>query len=443
MTQENRNYVGLILLHVIIGALSYFVPVFAKIFVGLVFIISVYYIIKDRNIGNEVLIAAAYQAGAEVFFRMTHGVPSYEFSKYMIIIFMFIGIYYNGISKNAIVFWIFLILLIPGILISTQTFSLDNLDLRKTIVFNLSGPTCLGVCSLYCYFREISFKMLNKVLLFLLLPIISTLTYLIIYTPAELSEILLNTSSNFNTSGGFGPNQVSTMLGLGMFIIFSRIIFESKTIFIFIFNVTILLIMSYRAIITFSRGGVITGLIMMLVLFLITYLLVNGKSKVRLIHLFGVVIFISISLWSYSVIQTGGLIEKRYQNKDALGRVKESNFSGREKIADGEMDLFFENPFFGTGVGRATDIRNVSTGEITASHNEITRMLAEHGTLGIINLFILIFTPLFLYLDNKKNVFILSFLLFWFLTINHAAMRTASPAFIYALSLLKVKIDED
>jgi hypothetical protein len=30
------------------------------------------------------------------------------------------------------------------------------------------------------------------------------------------------------------------------------------------------------------------------------------------------------------------------------------------------------------------------------------------------------------------------FLLFWFLTINHAAMRIAAPAFIYALSLLKV-----
>jgi hypothetical protein len=32
----------------------------------------------------------------------------------------------------------------------------------------------------------------------------------------------------------------------------------------------------------------------------------------------------------------------------------------------------------------------------------------------------------------------LSFLIFWLLTINHAAMRIAAPAFVYALSLLKV-----
>ena len=34
--------------------------------------------------------------------------------------------------------------------------------------------------------------------------------------------------------------------------------------------------------------------------------------------------------------------------------------------------------------------------------------------------------------------FLLCFLLFWLLTINHAAMRLAAPAFVYALSILKV-----
>jgi len=35
------------------------------------------------------------------------------------------------------------------------------------------------------------------------------------------------------------------------------------------------------------------------------------------------------------------------------------------------------------------------------------------------------------------------FLAFWLLTINHAAMRTAAPSFVYALSLLKVKFNEE
>jgi O-antigen ligase len=78
-----------------------------------------------------------------------------------------------------------------------------------------------------------------------------------------------------------------------------------------------------------------------------------------------------------------------------------------------------------------------------ASHNEISRMLAEQGMLGVFCLLILFITPFILYLNNRNNIFILSFYLFWILTINHAAMRLAAPAFIYALSLLKVTfVDE-
>jgi hypothetical protein len=65
-------------------------------------------------------------------------------------------------------------------------------------------------------------------------------------------------------------------------------------------------------------------------------------------------------------------------------------------------------------------------------------MLAEHGTLGIVCLLILFFTPLVLYLENKFNMYLLCFVAFWFLTINHAAMRTAAPAFVYSLALLNV-----
>lgn len=82
-------------------------------------------------------------------------------------------------------------------------------------------------------------------------------------------------------------------------------------------------------------------------------------------------------------------------------------------------------------------------GYVAASHDEITRMLAEHGSLGIIGLMILFFTPIIYFLGNKQNLYLFCFLVFWFLTINHAAMRTASPSFIYALSMLKVRFDDE
>jgi hypothetical protein len=70
-------------------------------------------------------------------------------------------------------------------------------------------------------------------------------------------------------------------------------------------------------------------------------------------------------------------------------------------------------------------------------------MLAEHGTLGIIGLSILFFTPLVLFIENKFNLFLLCFLAFWFFTINHAAMRTAAPAFVYSLSLLNIYFEKN
>jgi hypothetical protein len=39
-------------------------------------------------------------------------------------------------------------------------------------------------------------------------------------------------------------------------------------------------------------------------------------------------------------------------------------------------------------------------------------------------------------------MFLLCFVLFWLLTINHAAMRIAAPAFVYSLSLLNINLGE-
>ena len=46
-------------------------------------------------------------------------------------------------------------------------------------------------------------------------------------------------------------------------------------------------------------------------------------------------------------------------------------------------------------------------------------------------------------LGNKENIYVFCFVLFWLLTINHAAMRLAAPAFVYSLSLLKVYISDE
>ncbi len=441
MKQSDKAYIILILVHILIGALLYYVGFFPKIYGYGILIVGAFFVINSKNKNHEVLYATAYIVGSEVVLRMTDGNPVYEFSKFGVMIFIIIGIYYSGISKSAIPYWIFLLLLIPGLIIGLYSAGIHS-DVRKVISFNISGPVCLGICALYTYTRKITMAQVNNIILVIGLPIISCAVFVTLYTPS-IRDLVTGTGSNKDLSGGFGPNQVSTILGLGMFVFISRLIYNSKTKLQFIINLLIVLNIAFRGLVTFSRGGMVTGTVMVIVLILVTYLKVNNAGKVKMNYLIVFVFFVLIATWTYSSNQTGGLIDKRYANQDAAGRVKEDQLTGRGQLATDEIETFLKNPFLGVGVGKNQELRMERTGELIVSHDEITRMLAEHGSLGILGLMILFITPIVLYLDNKYNIYILCFVTFWLLTINHAAMRLAAPAFVYSLSLLKVTLHEE
>jgi hypothetical protein len=438
MKKEESFYLYLILFHVAIGIMVYVLPFTAKLYGYSIFILGVYLVIKTQNRSDEALMAAAYITGSEVLLRMTGGNITYEFSKYGVMFFVFMGMYFSGYSKGAAPYWVFLLLLVPSVVISTFVLDFDT-NIRTTITFNISGPVCLAVASIYTYRRKIALGQVNNILLSVGLPIISCSVYLALYTP-NLQDVITSTQSNFVTSGGFGPNQVATFLGLGMFIFFSRIILESRSKFLVILNLIIVFNISYRGMVTFSRGGMLTGFLMIVLLLVFLYFKSNYRGKVKLNYIVVIIAMAMMAIWSYTSLQTGGLINKRYKNQDAAGRAKESRFTGRTEIAENEINVFLDNPIFGVGVGKGVEVRKLNTGLDILSHDEITRMLAEHGTLGIFGLLILFITPLVLYFENSFNMFLLCFVAFWFLTINHAAMRTAVPAFMYSLSLLNVQL---
>jgi len=436
--QKTLSYPTLIFLHAGIALLIFIVPVLSRIYGLLILTAGILYVIKKQNKNNEVLLVAAYLTGAEVFLRSTDGVPVYEFCKYGVMILIGFGMFYSGFSKNAIPYWIYLLLLIPSIIIATFVLN-SSVEDRKIISFVISGPACLGFTALYTYQRKITFAQINSILLAVALPIVTMTVYLILYNPS-VRDVVTGTDSNTQTSGGFGPNQVSTALGLGIFIFVTRAILNSKDIRIAAFNIVIASVIAFRGIVTFSRGGILTAIVMIVLLLAGMYFRFNSRAKVKLNYFILAIVFGAGIIWAYSLFQTNGLIGNRYSNKDAAGRVKESRLSGREEIAATEMNAFYENPILGVGVGKTIDLREEVTGVNTASHNEITRLLAEHGSLGVLILLILFITPIVLHLGNRENFFMFPILFFWLLTINHAAMRIAAPAFIYSLALLKVYI---
>ena len=179
---------------------------------------------------------------------------------------------------------------------------------------------------------------------------------------------------------------------------------------------------------------------MIIALLLLLYYFSNAKGKGKFSLVFLFTGLMAVGIWTYSSLQTNGLINKRYANQDARGRVKKDRLGGREEIMDSEFKLFLDNPILGVGAGMGKKIRKVDLGVEVASHNEIFRMLSEHGLFGIFGLLLLFITPLILYINNRLHLYFFSFYVFWFLTINHAAMRTAAPAFVYALALLSVEV---
>ncbi|MGN7808387.1 O-antigen ligase family protein [Flavobacterium sp. KACC 22758] len=436
--KSKLSYSFLLLLHAGIALAVFVVPFLSKVYAFVIPVVGFFIVYRNKNKNNEVLFISAYLVGAEVFLRMTGGNFNNEYIKVTVALFMLLGMIYSNFSKTAFIYAFFLILLIPGILITNAIASFET-DIRKALFFNLSGPFCLAICSIYTFKRRIAFSDLQNILFTMGLPIVTTVVYLFVYTPS-IKEVVTGTSSNFITSGGFGPNQVSTILGLGMFVFFTQSILFSKSKRLIILNAALLIFISYRGIVTFSRGGVITGAAMILCVLLLIYYFSNSKGKTKVGILVILTGLLSVGIWTYSSLQTSGLIEKRYANQDAKGRIKKDKLGGREAIMNADLKIFLDNPILGVGVGMGKEARKESYGTEVASHNEISRMLSEHGMFGILGLLILVVTPFILYVNNRQHLYFLSFFIFWLLTINHAAMRIAAPAFVYALCLLSVQV---
>ncbi|PSG86547.1 O-antigen ligase family protein [Aurantibacter aestuarii] len=432
----NFSFLRTIGLHALLGVFMYYFRSFGDIYLVL---ILVYFFRKAANTSANhkpliFLYGCAYVVSVEVLFRMSGGTIFYEASKYVIILFSLCGIYERGINVKSFAYIFYLFLLIPGVYITL--YEVDyGLNVRKAIAFNLSGPYCLGIAAIFTFGLRISKKEMLNLLRHFLYPLISILTYLFVFNP-NVSEVVGGTGSNFSTSGGFGPNQVATVLGIAMFIMTIKFFYYSKNNFDKILDLILFVLFSFRAIVTFSRGGVITAILMILSFLFFLFLTTNGKQK-RSIAISGLVfVIVGYIIWSISTIQTNGYIENRYANENARGIKKEDISTGRSDLFAFELKEFVENPFFGIGVGRVKQVRFERSGLHVASHNEMSRIIAEHGLLGLIAFSIILIVPLFFHLKHRRNIFFFPFYIFWFLTINHSSMRIAAPAFIYALTLL-------
>lgn len=431
---KNNSEVSLILLHAILGMVIYSIPFSSMLYSFIITTGSFIYILSAKDKTFAILVSAAYMAVSDVFLRMTGGLLLYELHKYLLIVFALIGAFYDLKGTKGYVYLVSTGLLLIGV-VFTEFSVVENA--RKMILFNLSGGISLGFFAFYCYKKQLSLQQLNKVLFYAVLPLVAMLVYMVLYTP-DLKSVITGTGSSHKASGGFGPNQVATVLGFGIFILMTRLILNKYKRVQLIIEFALLALITFRGLATFSRGGILAAFIAILFFIILIYFRGNRyvvKKIYKMLFLFAIA---GVGVWFYTVSQTSGMIENRYLNKNAAGVEKEDITTGRGDLVAIEIQAFFENPFLGIGVGKSKQYRLDRTGTLAASHNEMSRLVSEHGALGILSFIILFFTPLLLRLQLRNNIYFYSFFLFWLLTINHSAMRIAFPSFIYGLSLLDI-----
>ena len=91
MKKEEVVYLYLVALHAFLGFVLFLFPFFSKVYGIAILVFGIYFIIQSKNKQNEALLMAAYAVSAEIMLRMTGGTFVNEYGKYLVMLFLFLG----------------------------------------------------------------------------------------------------------------------------------------------------------------------------------------------------------------------------------------------------------------------------------------------------------------------------------------------------------------
>lgn len=399
---------------------------------------------KDRpRLVAEIII---YFASFEALGRLAQADPflPYELGKYILLFLCPFGLMIsrNFTAKGSLGL-IIVILALPA-----AFFDESGNVVFNDIKFNLLGLLNIGVAVWFFSSLKISLKTLISWSKLMLYPIISVLVYTIIKTP-DLDSVEFSLGANFATAGGFGSNQVSTILGLGVFLMASCILLSYRVTGYKMLDIIVLALLTIQGLLTFSRGGMIGGFFGILILmYYLTRLSIKERRRLAIPNFKKYVIPLGVMLFVVMIVAntiTGGMLLLRYQG-ETQGTLAGSADKNLNKITTNRSDIFLEDvklfaeyPGMGVGVGASTFLRDDYKGY--APHVELSRLLAEHGSLGLI--IFLLFLGIFILNRNgapeniSKGLLVACFLI-GFLATFHSATRTYITPLLMGISCVGI-----
>lgn len=435
----------LLTVHFAVGILFKVIPIIAVIWTLTFSVYAIGEILRTKNRNNFAMYAAAYICAFEIVTRSLRCFElPWEFGKYASSTFLMLGMIVEKDKRKIPIFAIiYLLLLVPSIFVGDYHTFLRG---RTNISFNLSGPLSLSVSWLYFYRRKLAKPQIAKIIFWFVLPIVTVLMVIILKMPS-ISDANLTLQSNKGLSGGYGPNQISIMMGFAFFLMIFAWLLEMPIFGLRAIDTGVALAFLVEGLLTFSRGGVLTGFICSFIAVVVSAR--NGSSK-QLNKIGGMLlIFIFVGFIGWQIVNnaTGGFLTARYEKMlgegsrvDDVTKSRGFDVSGRDVIVTSDLEIFEMNPILGVGPGCSASAREKLTGFSVVAHTELTRLLSEHGIYGLVALLIVLISPLINYgkSEPQNRVFLVSFAAFSLITMSHSAMRVAVIGFAYGLAFILI-----
>lgn len=406
------------LLGILLPAQSFIATAFAWIVVGLGLSISW----RRPTAGPY---CALYIVGAELLWRMSEANIFWETGKYataLVLVFSLRKRFkITPITIGAITYFL---LLLPACAITIGSLAPELA--RTRIAFNLSGPFLLATGIVAFSVIPLEQVRPQRMLAWLTLPIVAVAAR-VGWATLNAGDIVFESEASYATSGGYGPNQVSTILGvgaLGLVLLASQSPRRLHQVVLYALAGALF----FEGVLTFSRGGVGAFVLGAAALFL-HMSTTPRRARGYLLGALALGLVLFLFVLPRADEWTGGLLGDRFTSFDS---------SGRAEIAQQDLALFVEHPIMGVGVGLAPALRPVSHFG-AASHTEFTRALSEHGAFGALSLALLLVLIVATYLRAPtvgSKAWTAALVAWGIGTLTTASFRLAASAAVISLAFI-------
>jgi hypothetical protein len=280
----------------------------------------------------------------------------------------------------------------------------------------------LVICARFFSSLELSPARTLRLFMALAAPVVA-IGAIVVSNIVSIERIHFTFQSNFATSGGFGPNQVSLALGLGalasLWCVLERGVRWPLRLSLF----GLMMWLGTQSALTFSRGGLLGALVSGGVA--LAFLATQAEARRKLVIVVPIVFVVSsYVIWPGLVSFTGGALAVRYQEK---------GLTHRDELGMEDLELWYDHPMLGVGPG-LSPLHHLNG---VAAHTEFTRLLAEHGIFGAFAVLLLLGAGtrnIIRAASAREKGLVASALTWSILFMLNSAMRTVAPSFMYGLS---------